>query len=223
MSEILEEVSGILDNSITAGQFVIPSTARQLVDLSTLDFEALKTKFATGFKHTEAEKLKGVVKAKLQQMVVQNRSRLDYVAKFQSLIEEYNTSSRNVDWFFKELIAFTQELKGEDKRAIAQNLSEEELAIFDLLTKPNIELSKEEELAVKQVARVLLQTLKTEKLVLDWRKRQDTKASVEVAIKDILDKLPESYSADLYNQKCGEVFQHIYNLTRDKVEVSMTK
>jgi type I restriction enzyme, R subunit len=46
--------------------------------------------------------------------------------------------------------------------------------------------------------------------VLDWRKRQDTKASVEVAIKDILDKLPASYTAELYDRKCGEVFQHIY-------------
>lgn len=93
---------------------------------------------------------------------------------------------------------------------IAENLSEEELAIFDLLTKPQINLSKQEQLQVKQVARELLQTLKTEKLVLDWRKRQESKASVEVAIKDILDGLPESYSADLYNQKCDQIFQHIY-------------
>jgi type I restriction enzyme, R subunit len=140
----------------------------------------------------------------------QNRSRLDYLAKFQAMIEEYNADSRNVEWFFNELIAFTKDLKTEDKRAIAENLSEEELAIFDLLTKPQIELTKSEELEVKQVARELLQTLKTEKLVLDWRKRQDTKASVEVAIKDILDKLPASYTAELYDRKCGEVFQHVY-------------
>jgi type I restriction enzyme, R subunit len=140
----------------------------------------------------------------------QNRSRLDYLAKFQAMIEEYNADSRNVEWFFNELIAFTKDLKTEDKRAIAENLSEEELAIFDLLTKPQIELTKSEELEVKQVARELLQTLKAEKLVLDWRKRQDTKASVEVAIKDILDKLPASYTAELYDRKCGEVFQHVY-------------
>ncbi|WP_414620127.1 hypothetical protein [Calothrix sp. CCY 0018] len=52
--------------------------------------------------------------------------------------------------------------------------------------------------------------MKTEKLVLDWRKRQQTKAGVEVAIKDILDKLPESSSIELYELKCQEVFQHIY-------------
>ncbi|MEH2056317.1 MAG: hypothetical protein V7K97_09180 [Nostoc sp.] len=36
--------------------------------------------------------------------------------------------------FFNDLINFAQELGVEDKRAIAKNLTEEELAIFDLLT-----------------------------------------------------------------------------------------
>jgi hypothetical protein len=71
-------------------------------------------------------------------------------------------------------------------------------------------LIKEEESEVKQVARELLETLKREKLVLDWRKRQQTRAGVEVAIKDILDKLPASYSAEVYEKKCLEVYQHIY-------------
>ncbi|MBW4557345.1 MAG: DUF3387 domain-containing protein [Trichormus sp. ATA11-4-KO1] len=36
-----------------------------------------------------------------------------------------------------------------------QNLTEEELAIFDLLTKPEIKLTKQEEQEVKQVAKEL--------------------------------------------------------------------
>ena len=51
---------------------------------------------------------------------------------------------------------------------------------------------------------------------LDWRKRQQTKAGVEVAIKDILDLLPETYSAELYELKCQEVFQHIYEFYSGK-------
>ena len=31
-----------------------------------------------------------------------------------------------------------------------------------------------------------------------------------VIYQDILDKLPQSYSAELYNQECQQVFQHIY-------------
>lgn len=126
------------------------------------------------------------------------------------MIAEYNADSRNVQIFFQDLINFAQDLGVEDKRAIAKNLTEEELAIFDLLTKPEIQLTKQEEQEVKQVARELLKTLKQEKLVLDWNKRQQTRASVEVAIKDNLDRLPQSYSDELYEQKCQEVYQHVY-------------
>lgn len=50
-------------------------------------------------------------------------------------------------------------------------------AIFDL-TKPEVTLTKGEEGQVKKVARSLLETLKNEKLVLDWKKRQTTRAAV---------------------------------------------
>ncbi|WP_017319306.1 type I restriction endonuclease subunit R [Mastigocladopsis repens] len=210
ISNVMDTVGEILDDSITAGEFIIPSNPRQLVDLSQLDFDALQAKFATGYQHTEAEKLKGTVNHKLQQMVQLNRTRINYLEKFQKMIDEYNAGSRNVEWFFNELIAFAQDLKTEDKRAISENLTEEELAVFDLLKNTEIKLTQQEEQEVKQVAKELLETLKREKLVLDWRKRQQTRASVEVTIKDILDKLPASYSSELYEKKCLEVYQHIY-------------
>ncbi len=47
------------------------------------------------------------------------------------MIDEYNAGSRNVEMFFADLVEFTQELNLEDKRAISENLTEEELAIFD--------------------------------------------------------------------------------------------
>ena len=47
--------------------------------------------------------------------------------------------------------------------------------------------------------------------MLDWRKRQQTKSLVEVTIRDILDKLPSSYSETLYNQECADIYQHVYD------------
>jgi len=211
ISEVMEDVEELLDQSITAGEFVIQESHSQQIDLRQIDFEALKIKFAsTEYQRTETEKLKALVNSQLQQMVRLNKSRLNYLEKFQQIISEYNTGSRNVEMFFNDLINFAQELDTEDKRAISQNLTEEELAVFDLLTKPEIKLNKQEEQEVKQVARELLAILKKEKLVLDWRKRQQTRASVEVAIKDVLDKLPENYSIEIYEQKCQEVYQHVY-------------
>ena len=63
---------------------------------------------------------------------------------------------------------------------------------------------------MKKVARSLLEKLKQEKLVLDWRKQQTTRAMVFTTIKDILDPLPRAYSKELYDQKCDVVYQHFY-------------
>jgi type I restriction enzyme, R subunit len=62
------------------------------------------------------------------------------------------------------------------------------------------------------IAQTLLETLKREKLVLDWKKRQETRAGVKLAIEEILDSLPESYSKDIYDAKCDAVYQFVYNL-----------
>ncbi len=78
------------------------------------------------------------------------------------------------------------------------------------MTKPDITLSEKEKLEIKKVAKELLSTLKQEKLVLDWRRRQQTKAAVKVAIEEVLDQLPESYSTEVYQRKCQEVYQHVY-------------
>ena len=74
--------------------------------------------------------------------------------------------------------------------------------IFDLLTKPEITLTKAEEREVKKVAKQLLETLKREKLVLDWKKRQTTRAAVRYTIETVLDELPRTYTPELYQQKC---------------------
>jgi type I restriction enzyme R subunit len=144
-------------------------------------------------------------------MVRLNRSRMDYLRQFQQMIEEYNAGAANVETFFANLVAFAQSLDAEEKRSITENLSEEELALFDLLTKPIIELTKAEERSVKQVARELLQTLKAERLVLDWRKRQQARAAVKLAIEEALDRLPQRYTPELYRQKCEAVYLHVYD------------
>lgn len=210
ISEVKATVESILDQSIGTLKYVI-SESEPIIDLSQVDFEALKAKFASGYKRTEAEKLKGKISIKLTQMVNLNKSRMNYLNKFQQMIDEYNEGCRNIETFFQDLVEFAQELNIEDQRAISENLEEEELAILDLLTQPDIDLTEKEKQDVKKVAQQLLETLKREKLVLDWRKRQRTRAAVQVAVEEILDQLPPSYSTELYEQKCQEVYQHVYD------------
>ena len=131
-----------------------------------------------------------------------NQSRMNYLEKFQQMIDGYNAGSRNVEIFFADLVEFAQALNLDDWRAISEKLTQQELAIFDLWTQPDITLTEKDKLEIKKVAKELLSTLKQEKLVLDWRRRQQTKAAVKVAIEEALDQLPESYSTETY--------QHVY-------------
>ncbi len=145
-------------------------------------------------------------------MVRLNRQRAGYLKKFQKMIDDYNTGSLNVEEFFRRLMEFAQNLTEEEQRSVGENLTEEELALFDLLTKPEPELTKKERDQVKKTARELLEILKTEKLVLDWRKRQKDRAQVKVTIETLLDSgLPEIYNAILYEKKTTAVYQHIYD------------
>jgi type I restriction enzyme R subunit len=217
ISGVMGAVEDLLDESIAAEGYVIREPVEgysddHLVDLSEIDFEALRRKFERGRKRTEAERVKGAVSRKLHQMVRLNRTRLDYLDRFQRMIDEYNAGSVNVEEFFRRLIEFARDLNEEDQRSVGEQLSEEELAVFDLLTRPEMELAEKERAQVKQTARELLETLKRETLVLDWRKRQQSRAQVRVTIETVLDQgLPEAYTAELYQKKAEMVFQHIYD------------
>jgi len=213
ISSVIGKVDDLLDRSVAAQGYLIRENKSKydtLIDLSKVDFEKLKEQFEKNRKHIEADKLKTAIAGKLQNMILLNRMRMDFHLQFQKMIDEYNAGSSNIDEFFKQLIEFAQSLNHEDKRTIAENLSEEELAVFDLLTKPKMKLNKKEELDVKKVAKDLLETLKKEKLVIEWRKKQQAKAAVKVAIEEILEGLPTCYTTELYQQKVNVIYEHVY-------------
>src|SRR5262249_17072181 len=180
-------------------------------DLSKIDFEALRKKFDKKKPtNTDLEHLKAAVKAQLERMVLLNRTRADYLEKFQELIDGYNAGSRNIEEIFKELLALSNVLTEEQTRHVREHLTEEELTIFDILTRPGPELSTEEREEVKKVARQLLERLKA-LLVLGWRQKVSSRARVRLAIEDALDEgLPRVYSKEVYETKCTAVFEHVY-------------
>jgi type I restriction enzyme R subunit len=213
VSTVMGRVEALLDETISAEDYRMPGDGPQaLVNLAEVDFEALQAKFETGKKKTEAERLKALLETKVRKMVQLNKSRADLLEKLQALIDRYNTGSRNVEGFFDDLKDFLGELKAEDSRAMREGLSEEELAIFDILTRPEPELTEKERTAVKAVAKELLETLRAQKLVIDWWKRQQTKAEVRRSIEIILDKgLPQTpYDRRVFSDKSEQVYTHVY-------------
>lgn len=213
ISQVMRDVDDLLDESVAPVPYVIEDTDEdKLFDLSQIDFEKLKAKFSKGKKRTETERLRALLNQKLESMMAKNPTRSDFMEKLKELIDKYNSGSMNIEAFFQELMDFTEELQEEDKRAIREGLSEEELALFDIITRPAPEMTNKEVAQVKAMCRELLDTLKKEKLVLDWRKKAQAKGDVRRTLEIVFDRgLPDSFDEDIYNEKCDAAFHHLMN------------
>ncbi|HQR60314.1 MAG TPA: DUF3387 domain-containing protein, partial [Methylophilaceae bacterium] len=209
ISQVMGQIVGLLDESITGHE--IREQGPPALDLSRINFEALAQRFKQSkHKNTDLEVLKAAIRAQLEKMIQFNRTRADFAEKFEALIESYNAGSRSIEELFDELVKLSNSLNDEQERHVRENMSEEELVIFDILTRPAPELSAEERAEVKKAARELLVRLKA-LLVLNWRQKSTARSQIKLAIEDTLDTdLPRAYTPELYNQKCSAVFEHVY-------------
>ena len=227
VSDVMQQVEELLDESVAAEPYVIrdpgdesyetedgiPRDEDGRIDLSAVDTETLRERFETSPSRIMAERLRGKLETRARRLAELNPERIDYQERLESMIEHYNEGSHNQEQYFQMLLDLLDDLQEEEQRAVRENLSEEELALFDILcSSPAPDLSDKERESVKNGARELLETLKTEKLVIDWREKQKARSSVRVAIKKVLDEyLPHSYETDVYEEKVDAVYEHIYD------------
>ncbi|WP_420625598.1 HsdR family type I site-specific deoxyribonuclease [Candidatus Poriferisodalis sp.] len=208
---VMDSVSELLDRSVGAREYIIRSAggADPLIDLNQLNFEQLALRFAAN-KRTATKAIEKDLEQRLDEAVRKNPTRLELAERFRRLIEEYNAGAHNLEEFLRRLKAINDELTEEEERAVREDASEAELAIFDLLTKPEPELNASEAMKVKGAAKKLLEHIE-EKLVLDWKRRQQTRSAVRVAVGTVLDaELPDVYGPELFDQKVDAVYGHIY-------------
>jgi len=212
LSGLLGRVGQLLDESVAAREYLIPeSDLEALFDLGAVDWAGLEAASNQGRPRTAAQRLRSLMSARITALVRLNPARVDLVERFEKLVADYNAGSMNTEVFFQELLAFGKALTDEEARSLSEGLTEEQLAVFDLLMRPAPELSDKERTQVKKVAEELLTILKRDKIVLDWRKEQSTRAAVRVAVEETLDRLPEAFTRQLYAQKCDAVYQHVFD------------
>ena len=209
MHIVRTQVDELLDDAITTIE--IKSNLPEPVNIAGIDFDALAEMVERTKKpsRADAERLKRIIELRIEPMLDKNPTRIDFQERFNEIVEQYNNGAHSAEQFFEQLKMFIDELNEEERRHVREGLEEPELTIFDLLCQ-GITLSEKERNDVKAIAKTLLEQLQ-EALVIDWRKRQRTKARVQKMIDDILQDLPESYSDELWQQACDKIYLHIYD------------
>ena len=145
-------------------------------DLSQIDLERLRDEFAKKVrrKATALQDIRDIVEQKLAEMLARNPARMDYQRKYEEIVADYNREKdrTTVEETFRRLVELVNSLDEEQQRATKEGLSEDELALFDLLQKDGLDRTSRER--VKQASRNLLASIKARLAELDrfWEKEQ---------------------------------------------------
>lgn len=211
----------VLDGSIISAEakdnddgYVIHNT--KVIDLSKIDVDEIKKEIkSTPYKAVEIDDLKAYLDKVLQQMMDKNCTRDKFSSRFKNIVDRYNAGGSENEDYYEQLLQLIEDLKKESERPSLMGLSEEELEIFDLLTKGK-KLTKAEEQKVILSAKNLFKKLSENRsnlFVADWYKDEQPKARVKDAIMETLDAdLPDSYDKEVFIVKIDLLLNHFIDM-----------
>lgn len=215
VSALLQVLHRIVNQAIAAQMPGGDQASGMTVDLSQINMERLRDEFGKKVrrKATVIEDIRQIVEEKLMQMLALNPLRMNYEKKYQEIIAAYNQDKdqATIEDTFARLIDLTNNLDAEQRRALDEGLSEDQLALFDLLQRG--ELTKTDRERIKQASRELLAGILEVIAPLDrWTEKEQTQAEVETFILDhVYQTLPEPpYTEADKEQVAALVFRHIW-------------
>ena len=213
VTEVLQALHRVVNEAIRAQSPENELGESKLFELSTIDLDRLRAEFASvKHKATALEDIRALVERKLARMLQQNPLRMDYYRRYSEIVADYNREKDRVtiEETFAQLLSLVQGLDAEQRRAIDEGLDEEELALFDLLQKPDI--TKVDRERLKVASRDLLAGLQRLIAPLDpWTQKEKTQAEVETFILDhVYGRLPSPpFSAEEKEAAAHRAYEHV--------------
>lgn len=183
-------------------------------DISKIDFDLLQKEFAkTRRKNLLMRDLEAVINQKLDKMLFSNPNRINYYEQYQQIIFDYNKEQdrANIEKTFMDLMTLSNNMDKEEKRYVREGFSsDEELSLYDMLFKED--LDKKDIEKIKGTAKTLLAQIKAMVHELDhWTDKQETKATVDVTIRNTLfDQMPTSYDDKTLSIYRQQIYEYVY-------------
>ena len=184
------------------------------IDISAIDFNILRKEFTrVKYKNLLFNDLGEFIERSLDRLVAANPNRRDYFERYRQIIEEYNSGKdrTNIEKTFEALIQLVKELSDEESRYIREGFTtDDELAIFDLLTRGNpnkADIKKLKGTATEMYSKITEAISRMD----HWTDKDETTAEIQNLIRDILwRELPESYDERQIEVCRGDVFEYVY-------------
>ena len=213
-TDLMVEINGIISEYVNVENTNSADEPSKQFDISGIDFDRLRIEFARAKrKNLIIRDLDQLIQEKLDAMLIMNPNRIDYYERYREIIESYNGEQdrASIEKTFDDLMKLVDNMTVEEQRYVREGFSsDEELSMYDMLFSEN--LTAKDIKAIKKVAVDLLQKIKDKIAELDhWTDKQETKAAVDILIRDTLwAELPECYddrSIDFYREK---IYEYVY-------------
>ena len=214
IADLLKALHRIVNEAIQADEPGADQAQGLSVDLSRIDLESLRDEFAKKVKHkaTVIEDIRTLIERKLVLLLARNPTRMNLDIKYREIVAAYNRDKdrATVEETFASLMALSQRMDDEQRRHVREGLTENELAIFDLMQKPTLAATERER--IKQSSRELLAELLRIIAPLDqWTEKKQTRAEVETVILDRVFLLPEPpYTPDDKDAMAKLLYEHVW-------------
>jgi type I restriction enzyme R subunit len=215
------KLAKVLDNSVTSKKAEenddgIVIHQGKIIDISKINVDELRKELkVTPYRAVEIDNLKAFLEEALRQMINKNCERTKFSERYKGIIDRYNAGGSENEDYYEQLVKLIADMKKENVRHLDFGLSEEELEIYDLLTKGK-KLTKVEEQKVILSSKDLFERLNGNRnslFVTEWYKDEQPKARVRDAISETLNTdLPASYDKEVFNIKTDLLLNHFIDM-----------
>jgi len=209
--ELEYEISQLISRSISAEE---PVDIFSLLQKEKPDISILDETFLAQFKNMQQKNyaidlliklLNDDIKTRMKVNPFRYNSLYDMLKK---LIERYNIKLIDTAEIINELIEIAKEIKKKVDEGNKLDLSEQELAFYDMLLKEEKFFENEEE--IKYVAKEVVKSLGNFIRIVDWNKKETLRAKIKMAIKEILVKVVDArVEYEKINKIASEIYERV--------------
>jgi type I restriction enzyme R subunit len=201
------EINQLISKSISAQE---PIDVFSLLNKEKPDISILSEDFLSQIKEIKqknyavellAKLLNDEIKVKMRKNPHRYKSLYE---RLKELIEKYNAKTLEASEIIEKLVEIARELREKIQEGKRLDLTEEELAFYDMLLSKRIFENYEE---VKEIAKLIVEKLGGYVKIADWNKKETIKAKIRKALKDVLRERLKKYDYDYISEIVNELLE----------------
>lgn len=201
------EINQLISKSISAQE---PIDVFSLLNKEKPDISILSEDFLSQIKEIKqknyavellAKLLNDEIKVKMRKNPHRYKSLYE---RLKELIEKYNAKTIEASEIIEKLVEIARELREKIQEGKRLDLTEEELAFYDMLLSKRIFENYEE---VKEIAKLIVEKLGGYARIADWNKKETIKAKIRKALKDVLREKLKKHDYDYVSKIADELLE----------------